>query len=163
MEFFYSSTLGGLHSASALAAIIFGSIVMLTTKGTANHKRFGFGYAISMIFLNLSAIPLDTLTGGFSWLHLFILMSLPTVLIGMYFPLFGRKHKQWLALHMEFMSYSYVGLLAAFMAEVVLRVPLAAGAESLNQFIMGIFVVAGIFGGVGTYIISNKRKDYLVP
>ncbi|MGY0216252.1 DUF2306 domain-containing protein [Endozoicomonadaceae bacterium StTr2] len=158
MEFFYSSPLGALHSLSALVALIAGAIVFQKRKGTGQHKKVGYIYIASMLTLNLSALFLQNMTGGFSWFHLFILMSLPYLLIGMYYPIFARqKNERWHIYHFEYLSFSYVGLLAAFVAEVIIRVPLAAGVSSLNQFIVGIFVVAGMVGFVGDRVIKYYR------
>lgn len=153
MEFFYSSFLGGVHSISAFIALISGVIVFLNPKGTEKHKLVGYIYAVGMIVLNVTAIPLQNMFGGFGWFHLFLLLSLPYVVSGMYFPLFGRKHKNWTLWHFKFMSYSFIGLLAAFVAEVIIRVPLAMGVSNLNQYVAAIFLFAGLVGGVGHRVV----------
>ena len=158
MEFFVSSFIGGIHSFSALVALISGVVVFLNPKGTSKHKKIGYVYVVAMLVLNISAIPLQGLFGGIGWFHLFILMSLPNILLGMYFPIMRHKYEQWQVWHFECMSYSYLGLIAAFIAEVVIRVPLAASVSSLNQFVAGIFILAGLVGVIGWRIISTYKS-----
>lgn len=161
MEFFYSSFLSALHSISAVVALVCGGIVFVNAKGTKLHKIYGYVYVISMLSLNVSAIPLQNLFGGIGWFHLFIVMSLPYILWGMYYPIFGRGNPKWMVYHFEVMSYSYVGLLAAFIAEVLVRVPLAVAVQSQSQFVIGIFIVSGICGWVGyKYINGYKVKKF---
>jgi len=111
-----------------------------------------------MITLNFSAIPLTNLTGEISPLHIFILFSLPYILVGLYFPIFARNKEKWVEYHFEFMCYSYVGLLCAGFAEIIIRVPLAMGVESLRGYLIGIFATALIGGSVGYVIITRYRK-----
>ena len=160
MEFFVSSFTGGIHSFAAVVALVSGVFVFLNPKGTSQHKKIGYVYVVAMLVLNISAIPLQGLFGGIGWFHLFILMSLPNILIGLYFPLFRRDHPHWQEWHFESMAYSYVGLIAAFIAEVIIRVPLAAKVSSLDQFVAGVFVVAGIVGVVGWRIISGYKNKF---
>lgn len=161
MEFFYSSILGGVHSVAAIVALICGGIVFFRQKGTKLHKRYGYVYVVAMLTLNITAIPLQNLFGSIGWFHIFILMSLPYVLLGMYYPLFGRRDPKWVVYHFEIMSWSYAGLLAAFVAEVFVRVPLALGVETLSQFVIGIFIVAGVCGCIGyKYINGYKLRKF---
>lgn len=158
MEFFYSSWIGGIHSFTAVLALLFGTIVISSKKGTKRHKKIGYAYVASMLILNISAFPLNGLFGGIGWFHLFILMSLPYVLIGLYFPIFRRNDINWKVRHLEMMSYSYVGLLAAFVAELFVRVPLFLGANNINYFVIGIFIVSGIMGLVGFTLIQKTKS-----
>ncbi len=159
MEFFYSSWIGGIHSFTAVLALLFGAVVVTSKKGTGKHKKIGYAYVVAMVVLNISAIPLNGLFGGAGWFHLFILMSLPYILIGLYFPIFRRSDPNWKIRHLEMMSYSYVGLLAAFVAELFIRVPLYSGVNNLSIYIMGIFVVSGVMGGIGFAIIQKTKRS----
>ena len=157
MEFFYSSVTGGIHSFSAVIALITGAAVIANEKGTLRHKTIGRVYVVAMLILNMTAVSLQNLFGGFGWFHLFILMSLPNLLIGMYFPLFGRGKHNWQKHHLEFMSWSYVGLLAAFVAEVVVRVPLAANVELQWQFVAAVFAISGAISLIGYKVIEEHK------
>ena len=157
MEFFYSSVTGGIHSGSAIVALVAGALVFRNTKGTQRHKTTGYVYVVSMLTLNLTAVFLQNLFGGFGWFHLFILMSLPNLLVGMYFPLFARRNPKWQVYHFEFMSWSYVGLLAGFVAEVIVRVPLAMNIDLVWQLVAAVFGLAALGSLVGYKAIAAFR------
>ena len=121
---FIQGPLGAFHFASAIVALIFGAIVLSNPKGTAKHKRLGYIYFASMLALNVSAIPITNMTGSIGLFHLFVVMSLPTTLAALYFPLFGRANPNWKMQHFTCMFWSYVGLIAAFIAEGIVRLPI---------------------------------------
>ncbi|WP_371185392.1 DUF2306 domain-containing protein [Thalassotalea maritima] len=161
MEFFFQSTLGGFHTLSAIVALITGAMVFLRKKGNAQHKVYGYTYVVAMLALNISAIPLQNLFDGLGWFHLFIVISLPYIIWGMYYPLFARSNPNWMVNHFEILSYSYIGLCAAFIAEVVVRLPLQAMVGNVNQFIIGVFVIAFICAVMGYRVIrSYKTKHF---
>lgn len=152
-----SGWLGAIHVVLASLSIITGAIVLFKRKGTKWHKRYGYVYAVSMLLMNITAIPLTTLFGGFGPFHFFILISLPTVLAAMYFPLFARHKDNWLVNHFEFMSWSYVGLIAAFFAEVVMRIPIVLAFESNNTIIASVFALSGLTMWGGAFLIKRYR------
>ena len=159
MNFFFQSFLGGLHTLSAITALIAGFIVLRNNKGTSFHKKIGYLYAVSMVILNISAIPLGRLWGGIGWFHLFIVISLPYVLLGLYYPIFKRSDKDWQVKHFEFMCWSYVGLIAAFCAEVIIRVPLMLAVNNIEQFAIAVFVIAGLVGYIGSRYVTKYRQS----
>ena len=159
MNFFFSSALGGVHTLSALVALLVGGKIFFEIKGTSRHKIYGYVYVVAMVVLNVSAIPLQNLFGGVGWFHLFILISLPYLIWGMYYPLFDRANPKWQIYHFEIMSYSYVGLVAAFVAEVFVRVPLALGVDTISQFVLGVFIVAAVVGILGYGVVVHYKPS----
>lgn len=159
MDFFFSGFVGGVHTLSAMIALVVGGKVFFEVKGTSLHRVYGYIYVVAMLVLNVSAIPLQNLFGGVGWFHLFILISLPYLIWGMYYPLFDRENPKWQIYHYEIMSYSYVGLVAAFVAEVFIRVPLALGVDTLSQFVLGVFIVSGIAGALGYGIVVHYKPN----
>ncbi|MCW8108328.1 hypothetical protein OPS25_07455 [Alteromonas ponticola] len=93
-----------LHSLSlfALGAIVVGAIVILTKKGTPQHKLLGYAYFATMALLNLTALFTQSLYkfGPFHWLAI---ASLPTVSAGIAVPLFFRHHRNWQLIHFDLM------------------------------------------------------------
>ena len=124
MHEFIQGPLGAVHLISAIVALIFGAIVLSKPKGTAKHRRLGYIYFASMLALNLSAIPITNMTGSIGLFHLFVVISLPTTLAALYFPLFGRGNPNWKMHHFTYMFWSYVGLIAALIAEGLVRLPI---------------------------------------
>ena len=121
---FIQGPLGAFHFANAIVTLIFGAIVLANPKGTAKHKRLGYIYFASMLALNLSAIPITNMTGSIGLFHLFVVMSLPTTLAALYFPLFGRTNPNWKMHLFACMFWSYMGLIAASIAEGMVRLPI---------------------------------------
>lgn len=92
-------------------------------KGTRVHRRIGRGYVLSMLLLNITAMMIYDLYGRFGPFHVASVISLATVGAG-YVPVYLRRPRAaWIQLHATFMCWSYVGLLAAFVSEVAVRVP----------------------------------------
>lgn len=114
---------GLLHAALGIIALFLGLLVVALGKGTNLHRRVGLCYVIAMVLLNATALWIFDLTGRFGPFHVAALISLATLFAGYLPALFRRPFKEWIALHGTFMSWSYVGLVAAFLAELAVRVP----------------------------------------
>jgi uncharacterized membrane protein len=121
IEHLQNHTLGLVHTIVALAAIVFGTLVVLNRKGTRNHRWMGYGYLFMMFALNGTALLDYELFGYFGPFHWMALASLVTVILG-FVPVWRRK-PGWVYRHANFMAGSYVGLLAAAGAEVGSRIP----------------------------------------
>ena len=113
------------HVIAASAAILLGLFVFLNRKGTCRHVRIGIGYVVSMVVMNLTALGLYRLTGQFNAFHVAALMSMATVVAGMVPAVRRQPRDRWLRYHFEFMSWSYVGLIAGAVSEAATRLPQA--------------------------------------
>jgi len=112
---------GLLHVLAALAALVLGAVVVSLRKGGARHRWLGRAYLASMLALNVSALLVYELYGGFGPFHWTALISLAT-LVGGYLAV-RRRRAGWKTRHAYLMAGSYVGLVAAAVAEVASRVP----------------------------------------
>src|SRR5690349_7876321 len=117
------NTLGLLHAASGALALLLGATIFLRRKGTTAHIRIGWTYTASMLFLNISALSIYHLTGRFNLFHVLALLSLGTLGVGIAQVIARRRWRNWLWRHYQYMSWSYVGLLAATCNEAFVRVP----------------------------------------
>lgn len=141
--------LGVTHLVFALGAVFFGTVVVLTRKGQRMHRTLGHMYFTSLLATNITALFLYDLTGEFNFFHASALLSLGVVILGM-IPIFTRKPKadrRWLFRHAYFMSGSYVGVMAAFVAEIAVRAPgmdfgLAVGLATVLVSAVGIYLIA---------------------
>jgi uncharacterized membrane protein len=115
-------TLGWFHLICALTALGSGAVVLLRRKGTRAHRRMGWVYVGSMLALNVTALMIYRLFGGFGPFHAAALASLVTVLAGIV-PAVRRKPANWVDHHYAWMTWSYVGLWAAAVSEVATRTP----------------------------------------
>lgn len=115
------NTLGWIHLLLAVLAIIIGSAILLSPKGTRRHRQTGHKYVFAMLGLNVSALMIYRLFGYFGPFHWAALFSLATLLAGV-IPARKRKPRGgWLFLHANMMAWSYIGLLAAAVSEVSTR------------------------------------------
>jgi len=121
IEHLQSHLLGLVHVLTALAAMAFGTAVIFNRKGTRKHRWLGRSYVAAMLAMNATALMNYELYGYFGPFHWMVLASLATVVAG-YVPTW-RKAPHWRYPHAYLMAWSYVGLMAAAVAEVVSRVP----------------------------------------
>ena len=147
----YGSTMGLFHLIVSVLALIFGSWVIFTEKGTTIHKRVGYVYLICMFLVNATALMIYRLTGSFGLFHIFAIYGLITISIGIGVAILRKPTKNWLTYHFYFMYWSVVGLYAAFAAEVSVRVP-------STPFWWMVGISAGVVSVIGT-IIYMKKKD----
>ena len=113
--------LGIIHLASAVASLVAGAAVLVAKKGTTWHRRAGWAYALAMATVNVTALSIYDLFGGFGPFHIAALLSGVTVLAGMAAALRRRPRKTWIAHHAMWMTWSYIGLCAAAASEISTR------------------------------------------
>jgi uncharacterized membrane protein len=147
--------LGLFHTICALLALGSGAAVLLRRKGTRSHRRLGWLYVASMLALNGTALMIYRLFGGFGPFHVAAVASLLTVVAGIV-PAYRRKPANWVERHYAYMTWSYVGLWAAAVAEVGTRVP---GFQFWWAVMAGTFAVLG----VGAVMIRRNRTAALAP
>lgn len=144
------SNIGLFHFVTSVLALITGTVVLLNVKGTLFHKRIGYVYVISMLLLNLSSFFIISF-GGFSIFHFFAIVSLFTVLGGMYAV--WKRHKNWLTTHYYFMSWSVVGLYAALWSEIGTRFT-----NSIKDFWWMVALATFVTIALGARIINKNAK-----
>ena len=115
------SPMGWLHTGFALAALILGSAVVLGHKGGRLHRTLGHLYFGSMLVTNITAFSLYRLTGSFTPFHVAAVMSLATLTVGMSTVILRRPRRNWLEIHAYTVNGSYIGVVAAFFAEIFTR------------------------------------------
>ncbi len=101
-----------IHTIVSSIALLAG-IIFLLPKGTRKHKWIGYTYTLSMLICLITSFGLFNLWGSFGVYHALSIVSFLTLVIALYFPLFGRKRKSWVESHLIWMGYSYVGLVMA--------------------------------------------------
>ena len=154
-------TIGHVHFAAALVALGSGAWVLLRRKGGAAHRRTGWVYAGSMLLLNLTALLIYDLTGRFGPFHVAAFASLATLGAGVAAARRRRTDPHWFAKHYMFMSWSYVGLCAAAVAESATRLPAVQTAARATGMPMATFwatvavATALVVGGGAVLIRAN--------
>jgi uncharacterized membrane protein len=150
---------GWLHLIASILALVFGSWVLITPKGTRAHRRVGYLYAISMILLIVTAFQIYRLFGRFGVFHVAAVASVVTLACGM-IPAVLRKPKSWLNLHFSFMYWSVFGLYAAFFAEVAVRLPIRTMFTSARTFFTAVIVSTLVTMCVGQIIFFTYKKRW---
>lgn len=143
------STIGTIHFTLAIAAMLSGLIVLFLPKGNQRHRFGGWMYAGSMLGLNGTAFMLYRLFGHFGPFHIAAVISLLTVVAGVATARFRKPKGKWVLGHAYWMTWSYVGLLAAAVSEVATRLP---ESPFWGMVFVGTFVVVG----VGSQLIRRR-------
>ena len=127
------SATGAFHLVFSLLAVLFGALVMMLPKGTRWHRTWGHGYAWCMTGVVATSLALYNLTGRVTPFHLAAVVAGGTLIAGMWSVLRRRPKKVWIRLHATWMAWSYVGLLAALVAESLTRFAMPALEEVLDR------------------------------
>jgi uncharacterized membrane protein len=137
---------GVLHILLAVTALLVGAAIVFAKKGTRGHRLAGWVYVVSMFGLNLSALSIYRLSGRWNIFHILALVSLATLFAGLIPVRTKRPRGQWLRRHLYYMSWSYVGLVAAAMAEMSTRVGrfswMAVAASAAVPVLIGALVIS---------------------
>lgn len=144
MENLVYSPTGFIHLIAAVIALITGTLVLSLKKGTKLHTKIGYVYVISMIIVNSTAFMIYRLFNGFGIFHMAALVSLLTVIAGMIPVLLRKPKKNWLDIHLAFMYWSVIGLYAAFVSEILTRVPETPFFGTIGIATTIIMIVAGL-------------------
>lgn len=83
MENLFIDRIGLIHLISSCFALLFGTFVLVSKKGTIQHVKIGYLYVISMGILFLTAFMIYRLFNGWGIFHYATLGSLITIALGM--------------------------------------------------------------------------------
>jgi uncharacterized membrane protein len=165
--------LGWTHTVTAVVALASGAAVLLMAKGTTRHRQAGWVYASSMVALNATALLIYRLFGGFGPFHAFAIVSLLTVASGTAAGIRVRRHRRARAFelraraldqHYAWMTWSYVGLVAAALSEVATRLPVFRPRPGTGiGFAIGVGVATVAVVAVGARLIRRRKAGLLAP
>lgn len=122
--------IGTVHLTFSLLAIVLGAVTLLMPKGHRWHRTWGHGYVWSMAGVVATSFAMDGLTGSITPFHFAAAVAGLTILAGMWSVL-ARRPRDWISAHATWMAWSYVGLMAAFVAESLTRLVMPALAGEL--------------------------------
>lgn len=148
------SWIGQVHLLASIISLILGTLILYLTKGTNLHKQIGYVYTIAMLIVNITAFGIYRLFGGFGPFHITAIISLVSIIGGMLPIYYKSKISGWYFYHMAFMYYSVIGLYAAFLSEIVTRIP------GLNFGIM-VGVGTGLVMLVGVTFFQMKKNKWV--
>lgn len=169
------STIGTIHLLASVASIVLGAVVLAQgPKGGTRHRRVGWTYVVAMLTVNATAFMLYGLFGGFGPFHVAAIVSLIGIAGGVLAARNARKarleqkgflraHK--VELHYWWMTFSYVGLVAALASEAITRLPATRAIGGGAGAIFGAAVggATALVFAVGSYLIVTRRARSLKP
>lgn len=154
-----ATMVGGIHAALGALALLLGGWIFVAAKGTRAHVRLGWAYAACMGGVNVTALCIYRLTGGPNVFHALAVASLAMTGIGLAQPLFRRRLRRWVWRHYQYMSWSYVGLLAATTNEALVRVPTL---RRLTAHVPGLPLIASTaLVAAGALVIFSYQRRVL--
>lgn len=147
------SAFGSIHLFASIIALITGLIVILKGhKGNSTHRRIGYIYVFFMLLLNGTAFGIYNF-GSFSLFHFFSVVSLASITTGMLPMIFNFSNK--MRFHYKFMSWSVVGLYAAFVAEIFTHF------IHFEYFWVVVMIGTIAVSAIGGYLIEKNAKRFL--
>ncbi len=115
------STIGIIHLVSALAALLTGTVAVLRPGVSLAHRRWGYGYVVSMAVMLGTAFMIYRMFGSWGAFHYMAVVSTLTLAGGMVPLLLRSPQRTYLYYHLAFMYWSLAGLYAALVAETATR------------------------------------------
>ena len=156
--------LGTLHVVFAIMALIIGAAVAFRRKGDQMHRILGYFYAISLFLVNVSALSVYEEAVGMGPFHVLAVISLVTLISGFIPAFLHRPVSRWLILHAYFMSWSYVGLVAAGVAQITtmstsLPAWFAVGLPSMLVIIFGGVLIHTRVPKILSALVSGRHQS----
>jgi len=156
------SATGTVHLLFSLCAVLLGAVVLLLPKGTRWHRTWGHGYVWCMVGVVGTSFAMYGLTGRVTPFHAAALVAGGTLVGGLWTVLMRRPGKHWIEAHAIWMAWSYVGLMAAFVAESLTRfvMPAIAGELQKNSMWAAFWttVAVGTFATIGLGALLIRRR-----
>lgn len=150
------SLTGIVHTACGVLALGLGAVIFVRPKGTRSHIRLGWAYAAGMAVLNGTALCIYRLTGRFNLFHALAVASLIMVAGGLAQVAFRRRPRRWAWRHYHYMSWSYVGLLAATNNEAFVRIPALVRLAERTTAALPLLATAGVVAACGAVIFRRQ-------
>lgn len=148
-----------VHAVAASYSLLFGAFQLLRrTKGGKLHKVIGRIWVAAMYLVCFTSFGIQTLNGGFSWLHGLSILTIITVSIGLWAAI-----KRKIPAHKSFMTGSYFGILGAFVGVIAVpsrRIPSMAVENPLALALwMSILALTAAFTVIGFYKILKVERN----
>jgi len=145
---------GAVHTVLAMFGIAIGLFQLLRPKGGAIHRARGYAFVYAMLIADGAAMLVFQFTGSFNILHVGALANLACIVFAMVPLLQSPRPSNWRNQHYYWMSWSYVGLLAAATTELVVRTTHLATRQQAWTATAATSVVVTAIG----YLLVNRYR-----
>jgi uncharacterized membrane protein len=115
------TAIGLIHAIAALICMVVGSVQLLRPKHGPVHRARGYAFVYGMVAVDGVAMLLYRFTGSFNAFHVGAIVNLVAIVCAMVPMLMSPRPAAWRQLHYRFMSWGFVGLMAAAATELVVR------------------------------------------
>jgi uncharacterized membrane protein len=145
---------GAIHTVLAMLGIVVGLIQFLRPKRGPTHRARGYAFVYAVLVADGTALLVFQFTGKFNILHAGAIANLVCIILAIVPVLRTPRPSNWKNQHYYWMSWSYVGLLAAAATELVVRTsPLATRGQAWTVTAAVSVVVTAI-----GYVIINRYR-----
>jgi uncharacterized membrane protein len=145
---------GAIHTVLAASGIVIGLIQLLRRKGGSIHRALGYAFVYAMLVADGTAMLVFQFTGRFNILHVGAIVNLVCIIAAIVPVLRSPRPSNWRNQHYYWMSWSYVGLLAAAATEVVVRTGHLATREQAWAVTAATSVLATVIG----FVLINRYR-----
>jgi len=112
---------GAIHTGLALFGVAVGAVQLLRTTGGAIHRALGYAYVYAMLVADGAAMLIYHFTGQFNVFHVAAIVNFVCIVLAMVPLLQSPRPANWKLRHYYRITWSYVGLIAAAVTELIVR------------------------------------------
>jgi uncharacterized membrane protein len=145
---------GAIHTVLAMLGIVVGLVQLVRPKGGSIHRAFGYAFVYAMLIADGTAMLVFQFTGRFNILHIGAIVNLLCIVLAIVPVLRSPRPSNWKNQHYYWMSWSYVGLLAAAATELVVRTSQLATKEQAWTVTAAISVAVTVIG----YVLIHRYR-----
>ncbi len=112
---------GAIHTVLAMLCIVVGLLQLVRPKRGPGHRARGYAYVYAMVVADGAIMLVYRFTGQFNLFHAAAILNLTCIVFAIIPVLRSPRPANWKLQHYYWISWSYVGLLAAAATEFVVR------------------------------------------
>ena len=145
---------GAIHTVLAMLGIVVGLVQLVRPKGGSIHRALGYAFVYAMLIADGTAMLVFQFTGRFNILHIGAIVNLLCIVLAIVPVLRSPRRSNWKNQHYYWMSWSYVGLLAAAATELVVRTSHLATREQAWAVTAATSALVTVLG----YVLINRYR-----
>jgi len=157
-----SSNTSLIHFIASILALLFGTLVLILSKGTYKHKIIGRLYAVTMMVVLTTAFMTYRLLGTWGIFHWTAVISSLTLICGLFPIITKRPINNYLSLHFSFMYWSVMGVYGAFVSETLVGIPMVVVEQGIPNSVFYNLTGIGtaIVMGLGVYFFIKNKSGW---